>query len=269
MKAKYVFLFCLVNCVISVVYGEIDYKPTGPDQTVAFEKALLEASPGCVDGIFPRQEILNTGIPKNKILPRWIQMIETWLSKVLCPNYSPKPKTEITMYGLPELRWKSDYIVGYYLIIPEDSNELTSRVEFQATDRDLSITIFMVEKITDVNALSDDTVLQILEKYMAVPEDKLPKISIEKTHKVLAGVPVCYGKMRCEFHERRDIGPDKDKKRRWWSYMFFWITEDKFYISVSTIDWEKNGCPVAANSILFGKDTGKDLKGLPTDTKKK
>lgn len=269
MKARYFFILFFLNGVTGNVNGEINYIPTGPEQSVAFEKALLEAGPEYVDGIFPKNETLNAGIRKNEIPSYWIQLNEAWLKRVLRPDFTPGLKTEIAMYGLPEFRWNSDYIVGYYDTTPPQKSEIGSRIEFQATDRHLSITIFMDNKISDVNALSNDEILRISRKYLSIPERKLSKISIEKAHGVLAGIPVCYGKMRCEFHELRDTGIDKEKNRRWWSYILFWITEDKFYTSVFTIDWEKDKRPAAANSRLFRRDTGKSLKDTPANTEKK
>jgi hypothetical protein len=238
-----------------------EYVPTGPAATANFEKELYNLLPGYVYGIFPKQEVLNRGVSKNDIPLYWTQMTERWLRQTLVPSLAPGPKTEIVMYGLPELRSSSDYIMGYYLT--DKNSELHSRVEFQATDRNLAITIFMNDKIADINALSDEAILGILKKDTAVPEGKLSRISIEKTHKVLAGIPVCYGKMRCEFDERKDTGPDKEKNRQWWSYIPFWITEDKFFICISTIDWAKKKLPVSASSRIFKRDTEKDLKGMP------
>lgn len=270
MKALCYLILFFLCCITMSVKGEINYAPIGPEQSVAFEKALLEAGPEYVEGIFPKMEILNTGIPKNEIPSYWTQVVEMWLKRVLQSDFAPGPKTEIAMYGLPELRWKSDYIVGYYVAVPNKKSEPNSRVEFQATDRHLSITIFMEEKIVaDVNTLPDDVILEMLKKYMAVPEGKVSQISIEKANKILAGTPICYGKMRCEFHELRDTGVEKEKNRRWWSYMFFWITKDKFHITVFTIDWEKNARPVSASSRIFRMNSRKGLKGTPPNTGKK
>jgi hypothetical protein len=265
---KLVLLLCFTLSV-KYVYCKIDYEPKGTEQTIALEKAFIDIQPGYVDGIYPKQDILNMGVSKSEIHSYWIQKIETWLRRVLQPDYSPGSETEIAMYGLPEFRWKSDYIVGHYVTVSKKNGESSQRVEFQATDRYLPITIFLKEKVQDVNVLSDDAILQIVQKYIAIPTEKLSKISIEKTCNVLAGIPICYGKMRCGYHEVKDAGKEKEKGRRWWSYIPFWITEDKLFVAVSTIDWEKDDRPAAANSRLFKIEGRKGLKYPPANNKKK
>jgi hypothetical protein len=229
------------------------YVVIGPPDTASIEKALCDLLPVYASGIWPREEKLSGAVKSSDINKNYISRIEESLGRVLKEDIRPTASLGVgDIYGtdkwvvVPELRWGSDFILGQFV---SRNKEIQGNVEFQATDRDVTIAINSAKLFPSAgNDLDDTKVVEAICAILNIPQDKIGDLQIER-HSAFLGdrkIPVCYGKIRCNWNERK---PD-DKTREWWSYMPFWIAKGKVCVSVSTIDWKKPDRPASGRSRM-------------------
>ena len=243
-------------CITSIVMTNVaEYIPKGPQETENFEKGLYELLPGYVCGIYPKAAILATGVSEKDLPPesaermtRYKEKIEAWLTRVLRKQLWPKRFDKSDWLGIRKLHWDTDYIVGRFVSIAEEPTYKGTIVEFQADGRSMDLTITSPSLfVADANALSDLQIRNFTSKILNIPQEKVNKIEVEKQFATLAGIDLCYGKMRCEWDER-NWGHEDLIKREWWSYIPFWYIKGKMFVSVSTIEWKRGERPASAKS---------------------
>lgn len=238
-----------------------EYVSSGPNETAALEEGLYECLPVYVCGIYPRADRMATGIGIEGVKEEYLDKVQTWLDRALTPGFMPTQVNKGGWVGITNLHWGIDYIVGKYSITRNDGALANgSTVEFQANDQTLGLTvissyIFSVDAVKLKDGLIRDCVTNILK----VPSDKVEKLDIEHHFKTIVDVNVCYGKIRCEWHERTS----PQETRQWWSYIPFWYTKGKMFVAISTIDLKADRsrrARIGDGNTIF-KKTAKGLDG--------
>ncbi len=221
------------------------YVPSGEPNRVALEQALYDALPGYVRGIRPRAEILQRAIPKERLPASYVKKVEERLKQVLRVKRKPKTHEDITMMGIPKLRWRSDFIVGY---VPCDSCDAADRsraVEFQANFWAIGLTIHSQGvTVGDRGIPSAEEIVTIISRFLDIPQDKIPRITVERHVGEADGIRFCYGKLRCEWHE----STPNESEQEWWSYIPFWMMDGTMHVDLPEVDWGPLGPPASANA---------------------
>jgi len=246
----------LLSCICittALAANSIKYVPKGPKETAEFEKGLYQLLPGYVHGIYPKAAVLANGVSEKDLSPknatRMIQYkkkIQTWLTRVLKIALKPEQLNKGDWLGIRKLHLDTDYIVGGFVSAAKGSTTYRDAVvEFQADDRSIDLTITSpLLFAADANGLSDVQIRNLASKILNIHKKKVSRINVEKHFTTLAGIDLCYGKMRCEWNERK---PDYSK-REWWSYIPFWYIKGKMFVHISTIEWKKGELPASAKS---------------------
>jgi len=248
-------LLCCVCITIGLAANcnSIEYVPKGPTETEGFEKGLYQLLPGYVHGIYPKASLLADGVSEESLSPQdamrmtqYKKEIESWLNRVLRIELKPKQFSRPDWLGIRKLHLDRAYIVGRFTSpAKEASSYRDAVVEFQADDRSISLTMSSgLLFAADANGLSSLQISDLASKVLNIPHEKVSKIDVEKHLTTLAGVEVCYGKMRCEWNERE---PDYTK-RQWWSYIPFWYVKGRLFVNISTMAWKEKGLPASTKS---------------------
>jgi len=237
-------LICV--CITSIVIADsIKYVPKGPNDTAEFEKGLYELLPIYAWGVYPSDKILSKGVSEKDLDPntasrmsQYKEKIDIWLTRVLKEELKPNKFNRADWLGIRKLRGGTDYIVGKFVSTTKES----ATIEFQADDRNIALTINSpLLFVAEANELSDSQILDFITKILNIPQEKISKISVEKHFANLGGINICYGKMRCEWDERKSPLNEQD----WWSYIPFWYVKGKIFVSISTIEGGKGNFPVS------------------------
>jgi len=239
-------IFRLVGCICitaGLAANSIKYVPKGPKETAEFEKGLYQLLPGYVHGIYPKPAILANGVSEKNLssessarIKTYKEKIQTWLTCVLRIELKPKQFNKADWLGIRRLHLDTNYIVGRFVSAAKASTTYGGAiVEFQANDRSIDLTIASPSLFAaDANGLSDGQIRNLATKILNIPKEKVGRIDVEKHFTTLAGIDLCYGKMRCEWNEKI---PDYSK-RKWWSYIPFWYIKGKMFFDISMIDWK-------------------------------
>jgi len=220
------------------------YVPSGEPKTAALEKALYEALPGYVEGIRPKAEILRRAIPKEQLPASYVKKVEERLKQVLRIKRKPKTREDIVAVGIPNFRWGSDYIVGYVPCDSCDAEDRSTAVEFQASFYGIGLTIHSQGVTVGDNGIpSAEEIVTIISRFLDIPQDKIPLVTVERQVGQADGIRFCYGKLRCEWHE----STPNESEQKWWSYIPFWMTDGTVYVYLPEVDWGPSGPPVSAN----------------------
>jgi hypothetical protein len=225
-----------------------EYVPVGSSETETFEKGLYGLLPVYVCGIYPKADKMKASVSWKNIPLKYTKKMGAWVNRVLKPELTPEQSDKSNWAGIRKIRWNQNYLVGRFVSSgKKGSLYKNASVEFQADDRSISLTITSDSLFPqDANDMSDTQILGSVIKVLNIPEDKTSKIDIEKHLCTVAGINVCYGKMRCEWNEKEP----NDSEREWWSYVPFWYIKGKVFVHISTIEWKEGERPASATSTL-------------------
>ncbi|MGB2985428.1 MAG: hypothetical protein WBE26_06050, partial [Phycisphaerae bacterium] len=182
----------------------------GGRDSVSLEKALDKFLPRYVWGVGVSPKILGRGMPKDKIPSAYVSKIETWVSRVLRPGVKPKNPEEIVMLGIPKLHYNRDYIIGHLACESCDASDRTKAVEFQADDRRLDLTIHSANvKVPLSGVWSAPEIVAVVTRFLNIPEDRVPRFTVEHHVAEVDAIRVYYGKLNCEWAEGKSSYKDR------------------------------------------------------------
>ena len=224
----------------------------GPIETSSFEEALSRVSYAYDYGIWPREEKLKKALPADRIPEGTVKHLEKWLTSVLKKEVQPAEGNwnNRKWLGMPEFRSGSDYILGPLT----SKNKDVKKIEFQATDRDLYISIHSdtlfpreIEKVDEAQAKA------FLTSFLNLPEEAVKRMTVEHTVEKLGKdkTPTCCG---CLYYFTDE----------WYRKVPFWFTKDRGFVSIPTLGKEEiEGRAIAVSRFPFKGLRRASVKGEP------
>jgi hypothetical protein len=216
------------------------YEPRGPAVTAQAEEALYNMVGVYVHGIWPREEVLSTGIPSARLDPALVDGFDTTLVQILSPDLLAGDRGDTAgrfskgdWLGLKKLHWDEDFVVGRF---PVRLKGEPARVEFRGSWDYVSLTLVAPDHFpADPRRMTDAEVLKYVAEVLNIPKSSLGGMKVERRTAEIGAqkMPICYGKIRDA--ERVEV-MDRSDQNGWWSYIPFWIAPDRCFVSVVTAD---------------------------------
>ena len=224
------------------------FEIVGPPETARLEKTLGSRLGVYAWGIWPRTEKFQKAVAGPNVPEKYVQRMETWLSRILRKDFLPDKLDPNRWHGFGKLDGWSDFVIGQYINTAQDAT-----VQFRGDGLLLGITVLSKEFFSNgVAGLTDDQVIKAITSLVNYPEDKVKDITIEKHFEEMGDpnnkVLVCYGKLRAP-EPTIVLYRFKRKVRTWWSFMPFWITKNKIFICTSMVNWES--FPASLDPYVF------------------
>ena len=212
------------------LYAE-EYVPIGPSETVPFEKGLFHCTGGGVKGVWPSTATLTNAVPTDRLPAAYVQELKAWLDLVLRPQFKPVDTNAVEWKGLRNLHWNYNFIIGRW-----ETAQQEATVEVQADEQGMGVSVVSAKLLNmKASEITDGDLRKLASLVLAIPEEKLDKIEIEKRVREVAGAPVCFGHMRCEWHERSGgVAP------HWWSGIGFWFINGKLFLGIGMVKPDPN-----------------------------
>jgi hypothetical protein len=190
-----------------------------------------------VDGIWPSTESLKDAIAADKIPYKYIDRTKLWIKKTVKKNLLPDQISAAEWLGVPNLRWKYDYLLGS---IKSDGK---IGIQFQASESEIGITFtgpILSQPLSD--KLTEKDVVRIVSQYLQIPEEKKSAMRVAVASSQIGDETIYHGVAKCEWNDIDTLG------NRWWSFIPFWIKKDKLFVSLFTVDWAANEKPPAVKT---------------------
>lgn len=215
------------------------YHPHGASIEKQLEQDLFNLLPVYALGIEPRQEVEERGIPASSIPRVYINQTRKRIERILHASLmSVIDMQALRWRGYANYAWRTDYLIGR----SEESSQEVALV-FVCAAKEVNIIassnhLFSIPP-TD---LDPSEVVDFVGKILSVPSGILPLMEVQIKTKTINGTPVAYGIIRCEWNELTPrIGT-----REWWSYLPYWYTNGKLFLSVADLYPENDPSPATS-----------------------
>ena len=168
------------------------YVQIGPDSTKELERGLSDVNWSYQFAIWPREEMLASGIPADRLPKDYVADVKSRLDGVVNARVKPAQIDTKDWVGLKGLRNDHDCILG----------KLTSadgkyRLRFIMEEYDANITFEGPDLLAGEPAdMTGEKACAAAAALLAIPQDKVAELKGSGTLKEIAGVPVYYGIIR-------------------------------------------------------------------------
>ncbi len=212
-----------------------EYVVHGPTETSGIERDLFRISAGLEYAIPPRRDLLDYAVRINLIPRAYIDEATRGMVFVLHKELLPPKIEDLDWRGLKNFKPSRNFLVTEYTVPAYET-----RFVIYACPRKLKVNVFSKSLFNaPPDKLADQDILQVLDKILVFPPEKIASSTVEKAITTAGGAPVCYGKTRCNYEE--GISPLKEK--RWWSLIGFVFLEGQGCFLLSTHDYEHAPIP--------------------------
>ena len=221
--------------ILSVIHPSAlarEYEPHGRKEDLALERKLQKVGPAIYTyGIRPRAEILSNAKSVQSFPAEYVQTTERLLRRVLNVDMPSKMDRD---------GWKC---IGSYFDLRNPSIigsfKTPGESVFFLDDEYVIGLLIESDAVTQVDTIDTDSIRGVFSKLLRIPKEQIEKMDVQYQRMTVNGESAIYGLVQCDWNYRKD-SVTRFHEARWWSYMPFWIKKGTFFVSVSTIDWQKS-----------------------------